>query len=146
MPISLPSMITLLVCDISRCRSSKNALTSGIADTAEAIMDISGVLISPLTSSPSSSTICSDLSLNASSTLISLSIAIISEVLSDVNARREAAKPMALYNAPVSTYIKPSSLAASRAMVDFPAPAGPSIAIAIDILSISLVDQFIDSE
>ena len=35
------------------------------------------------------------------------------------------------YIAPVSRYVKPSASAAARATVDFPAPAGPSIATII---------------
>ena len=51
-PMSRPSIITLCCSAILRCMSSRYALTSGMAETSEARMDISGVLMRPDTSSP----------------------------------------------------------------------------------------------
>jgi hypothetical protein len=44
-------------------------------------------------------------------------------------ASSRAARPTQRYIAPVSRYVKPSRCATARATVDFPAPAGPSMAM-----------------
>ena len=45
--------------------------------------------------------------------------------------RRAPARATLRYIAPESRYVKPSAWATARATVDFPAPAGPSIATTI---------------
>ena len=69
-PISLPSIITSCVFAIFLCKSRRYALTIGTAEIFDAIIDASGVLMSPDTSSLSSRTICSPFSLNVRSTVI----------------------------------------------------------------------------
>ena len=93
------------------------ARTPGSAATREAPADASGVRISSVTSRPSSST-RSPTRMSARSAIAAAS-----------SSRPAAASATARYIAPVSRYVKPSRSATARATVDFPAPAGPSMAI-----------------
>ena len=130
-PISRPSMITSYFSAIPRCISTRNSLTAGMAETFEASIETSGSLMSRETSFPSRYMCCSPASLYLSSISSVGSSSITAAVSSRLTPRILVARPMVLYIAPVSTYIKPNFSAAFRDIVLFPAPDGPSMAIEI---------------
>ena len=65
----------------------------------------------------------------SSSTLSPTSMSIASATAAGSSPRSAVASATARYIAPVSRYVKPSRCATARATVDFPAPAGPSMAM-----------------
>ena len=101
-----------------------------MADTAEASMEASGVRMASETFSPFTYTCWTPFSYPSSRWMPGRQPETASPSWVSFPARRTQS-PMARYIAPVSTYKKPSALAAARAMVLLPAPAGPSIATEI---------------
>src|SRR5215211_2446300 len=116
-PMSRPSATQSPSSTISCCMRTSAARTSGSAATREAPAETSGVRIASVTSRPSSST--------RSPTRMSARPAISAAC----SSRPAEASATARYIAPVSRYVNPSRSATARATVDFPAPAGPSMAI-----------------
>src|SRR5215472_14076392 len=98
--------------------------TAGRTVRREVSMEISGVRISPVTSWPSTSTRSP-----ASSTVVRARSAASASASVAATPARATAHASARYSAPVSTSLKPRRRATSRATVDLPAPAGPSMVI-----------------
>ena len=126
--MSLPSITTLVFFASSFWSSTSFFLTAGYTATAEAVLPTSSVLNRDVMFSPFKITCCrlslySIIMLTLSQSLLTASSSLTSIPLS----RKYTA--IALYIAPVSTYINPRFLATRFAIVLFPAPAGPSIAI-----------------
>src|SRR5262245_42778114 len=106
---------------IRRCSAAKNRRTAGITATLLAPCDTSGVRISPLTSSPLSTTRPGGISIRTSASADSTAAA-----SSTLTPRRCIASATARYIAPVSRYSKPSRAASAFVTVLFPTPEGPS--------------------
>src|SRR3954468_6793683 len=111
--MSRPSATQSPVDSSARCCSSIAARTLGSAARRDARSEMSGVRIVSETSSPSSRTRSP------------------SNAIRRLAGSRSPASATARYIAPESRYVKPSAWAAARATVDFPAPAGPSMATSI---------------
>src|SRR3954454_21372604 len=111
--MSRPSATQSPVDSSARWLSTSAARTAGSAARRDATSEISGVRIASETSSPSSRTRSP------------------SNAIRRLAGSRSPASATARYIAPESRYVKPSAWAAARATVDFPAPAGPSMATSI---------------
>ena len=112
--MSRPSATQSPSASSSRCFWTIASRTLGLAATREAPSETSGVRMASVTSRSLSST-------------RSPAKAMSSEAGSTVGPARATLR----YIAPESRYVKPSAFASARATVDFPAPAGPSIATTI---------------
>src|SRR5215208_2496652 len=107
-----------------RCWATIASRTSGWTETRDAAADTSGARIASVTVSPSSVTPPSAIAIwmrCASSPIRAGS--------SRSAPARRAASATHRYIAPESRYVKPRARAAPLATVDFPAPAGPSMAM-----------------
>ena len=104
------------------------ARTPGTFDTVEVAMDTSSVRIRPVTSSPSTK-VCCPSGVQATVTRSASHSAVSAASSSILTPRRRALSPTARYMAPVSRCRMPSRRATTSAIVDLPAPTGPSMAI-----------------
>ncbi len=110
----------------ARCRRTISARTAGLAATVLTARVTSGPRISMVASTPSTETALSATAMSRSATMPATSVASAGSM-----PRRRAAKVTARYMAPVSRYSRSSRSASRRATVDFPEPAGPSMAITL---------------
>ena len=115
--MSRPSATQSPAATIACCLRTSAARTAGSEATCDAASEASAVRIASVTSRPSSRT------------RSPRSISIFSAVSPAGPPFSETASPTQRYIAPVSRYVKPSRSATARATVDFPAPAGPSMAM-----------------
>ena len=107
----------------ARCRATSTDRTPGCDDTADTAPVTSGPRIAADTSRPPSRT-----SPSSSSTSAASATRVTASPSSRSTLASSAASVTARYMAPVSRVCSPSALATPRATVDFPEPAGPSIA------------------
>ena len=127
-PISLPSITTFSLSASFLCSATSFSLTLFTALNLLASLPISSSLSLSLTSVPFKKTLCSPSTYFILISRSAKSLSILSSSLSFIPFSKKKSAT-ALYIAPVSIYTKPSFLLRAFAIVDFPAPAGPSIAI-----------------